>query len=288
MPSNDDGRHSSPALLRRRVGSELRRLREAAGLTTDQVAAQLYCSPSKISRVETARVTAMLRDVRDMLELYQVSGQQQEDLLQLAREARQKDAWWHSCRDVPDVRTYMSFEKAAASIHVWESLIIPGLLQVEEYARLITRIIFSNLGEQELERHVELRMARQELLFRDEAPAVWVVLDEAALQRLVGMPTIIRHQLHHLTETARMPNVTLQVLPFRAGAHGGMIGPFTILGFPDSADPEVVHLESPTGDLYLDSTDQVHRYRILFKQLQVSALTPDESTVLLVDLAKKL
>jgi transcriptional regulator with XRE-family HTH domain len=229
MPSNSEGRHSSPTLLGRRLGGELRRLREEAGLTTDQVAGRLFCSPSKISRIETARVTGTLRDVRDMLELYEVSDQQRTDLLQLALEARQKDAWWHSCRDVPDVRTFMGFERATDSIRVYESLIIPGLLQVEHYACLITRSIFPTLNHETIKRHVELRLARQALLASDDAPTLSVVLDEAAIQHLVGMPHVIRDQLRHLTGAAHMPNVTFQVLPFAAGAHGGMIGPFMIL-----------------------------------------------------------
>lgn len=288
MPSNSEGRHSSPTLLGRRLGSELRRLREEAGLTTDQVAGGLFCSPSKISRIETARVTATLRDVRDMLELYEVSDQQRADLLQLAHEARQKDAWWHSCRDVPDVRTFMGFERATDSIRVYESLIIPGLLQVERYAHLITRSIFPSLNHEKVARHVELRLARQALLTRDDAPTLSVVLDEAAIQRLVGMPDVIRDQLRHLTGAVQMSNITFQVLPFAAGAHGGMIGPFMILGFPHSADPDVILLEFPTGDLYLDGADQVIRYTQLFEGLQAAALPSDESAAFLAELVRNL
>jgi transcriptional regulator with XRE-family HTH domain len=289
MPSSIQGHHSSPPLLRRRLGTELRRLREAAALTTDKVAAVLYCSSSKISRVETGRVTATPRDVRDMLELYGVGGKQREDLLQLAHEARRKDAWWHSYRDVPDVRTFMSLEKSAQVIRVYASAVIPGLLQIEEYARRITRVILPGLGCQEVARHVELRLARQMILDGDDAPALRVVLDEAALQRLAGMSKFAREQLRRLIEVDAMPNVTLQVLPFGAGAHGGMIGPFTILSFPDQADPDVVHIESPTAsDVYLDSADEVQRFGVLFEHLQATALAPDASVAFLVALEKEL
>jgi transcriptional regulator with XRE-family HTH domain len=288
IPSDSEGRNTSPTLLRRRLGSELRRLREAAGLTTQQVAARLYCSPSKISRVETARVAATPRDVRDMLELYRVSDQQQEDLMQLAHEARQRDAWWHSYRDVPDVRTFMSLEKAANSIRIYASLIIPGLLQVQEYARLITQIILPTLGHQEIDRHVELRMARQALLAADDATPLWVVLDEASLRRLIGMPQVRLQQLQHLAEVAETPNVTIQILPFQAGPHRGMIGSFTILSFSDSADPDVVHIESPMGeDLYLNSADQIRRYGLLFEHLRDAALGPDESAIFLARLMRE-
>jgi len=160
MPAaSSDDRHTSPPLLLRRLGGELRRLREEVGLTTDQVASGLYCSPSKISRLETGRVRASFRDVRDILDLYRVPEQQRASLYQLADEARQRDRWWHSRRDVPDVRTFMSFERATNSIRIFESLAIPGLLQVEGYARLITRALLPDLNDQEVTRHVELRTA---------------------------------------------------------------------------------------------------------------------------------
>jgi transcriptional regulator with XRE-family HTH domain len=158
MPSeNCDDRHTSPPLLLRRLGGELRRLREEMGLTTDQVAGQLYCSPSKISRLETGRVRAGVRDLRDLLELYEATEQQRAGLYQLAEEARLRDRWWHSFRDVPDVRTFVSLERATNSIRMFESSTIPGLLQVEEYARLTLRALLPNLNDLEIARHVELR-----------------------------------------------------------------------------------------------------------------------------------
>jgi transcriptional regulator with XRE-family HTH domain len=287
MSPHSESSQTSPTLLRRRLGSELRRLREAAGLTTEQVAARLYCSYSKISRIETARVTALPRDVRDMLDIYQVSGQQREDLLQLAHEARHRDAWWHSYRDLPDARTFMSLEKAADSIRAYESRIIPGLLQVEEYARLIIEAVLPSLDRQEIERYVESRMARQTLLAGDGPTRLSVVADEASLRRLIGIPQVRLRQLQRLVEAAEMPNVTIQILPFIAGQHGAMLGPFTILGFSDSADPDVVLIESPTGDLYLDSAEQVRRYGLLFERLRDAAFDPDQSAAFLVQLMKE-
>jgi len=285
---HSESRHSSPPLLRRRLGSELRRLREAAGLRTEQIAERLYCSPSKISRVEKGRVTASVRDVRDMLELYGVSDQQRADLLRLADEARHKDPWWHSCRDVPDVRTFMAFERATNSIRVYESLTIPGLLQVEGYAELVTRTLLTNLSPPEVRRHVELRMARQQLLTREDAPALHVVLDEAAIQRLTGMPQVLGEQLDHLALVARRPNISFQVLPYSSGAHEGMSGPFTILGFPEEADPDVLVVEFPTGELYLDSPNYVPRYLRMFEKLQATALPEQESAAFIAALSRQL
>jgi transcriptional regulator with XRE-family HTH domain len=287
MPSeNSDDRHTSPPLLLRRLGSELRRLREEVGLTTDQVAGKLYCSPSKISRLETGRVRASFRDIRDILDLYRVPEQQRASLHQLADEARHSDRWWHSCRDVPDVRTFMSFERATNSIRVFESLAIPGLLQVEGYAQLVTRALLSNLNDQEVARHVELRMERQELLRRRDAPVLQVVLDEATIQRLVGMPQVMEEQLARLRLAAQMSNVTVQVLPFTAGAQEGMGGSFIILGFPHKADRDVIFVELPAGQLYLDGEDHLLRYTRLFERLQAGALSGEESTAFMTAFAR--
>jgi len=287
MPAaSSDDRHTSPPLLLRRLGGELRRLREEVGLTTDQVVSGLYCSPSKISRLETGRVRASFRDVRDILDLYRVPEQQRASLYQLADEARQRDRWWHSRRDVPDVRTFMSFERATNSIRIFESLAIPGLLQVEGYARLITRALLPDLNDQEVTRHVELRMERQELLKRRDAPVLQVVLDEATIQRLVGMPEVIDDQLARLRLAAQMSNITLQVLPFRAGTQEGMSGSFMILGFPHEADQDVIFVELPAGQLYLDDEDHLRRYTRVFERLQAGALSGEESTAFMAVFAR--
>lgn len=288
MSPSDDGRKRTPTMLRRRVASELRRLRDAAGLTSKQAADHLYCTPSKICRMEAGRVTANPRDVRDLLELYGANGPQGEDLLRLAHEARQKEAWWRAYGDVPDVRTLIAFEESAASICVYESLVIPGLLQIEDYARLILRVIFPNLPHEKIERLVELRMRRQSLLAGDDPPTIEVVLDEAALHHLVGDHGVREQQLHRLIEAVDMPNVAFRLLVYSTGPHPGMAGPFTILSFVDPADPGMVHLEHSAGDVYLERADQVDQYRARFQQLQALACTPAESTAILVDLVGKL
>lgn len=275
-----DDRHSSPPLLLRRLGGELRRLREEAGLTTDQVACELYCSSSKISRLETGRVRASIRDLRDMLDLYRVPEEHRARLHQLADGGRQRDRWWHSYSDVPDVRTFMSFERATNSIRIFESLFIPGLLQVEGYARAIIPALLPALSDQEVARHVELRRERQRLLDGPSAPTLEVVVEEATIRRLVSLPGVMKEQLAHLARAARMPNVDLRVLPFTA-AREGLSGSFIILGFPHEADRDRIFIELPVAQLYLDGEQQLLRYTRLFERLQAAALSAEASIAFL-------
>src|SRR3989440_726380 len=229
---------ASPTVRRRRLGLELRRLREAAGVTIDTVAERLECSSSKISRIETGHTGATPRDVRDMLEVYGVSGAATEGLVQVAREARQK-GWWHLYGTVL-TSAYVGLEAAASEIHAYEGQVVPGLLQTDNYAREMILKGRPDITQAELDRRVHVRMARQSLLTQDDPLRLWVVLDEAVFHRTVGGPTVMRRQLDHLAMVAELPNVTLQVLPFAAGAHAGMDGSFAILGYEDPADPDVV------------------------------------------------
>jgi transcriptional regulator with XRE-family HTH domain len=268
----------SPTVRRRRLAIELRRMRDAAGLTIEQVAKALECSDSKVSRIETAQVGATPRDVRDMLELYGVEGQQREALVQIAREARQR-GWWQAYGDAFEEATYVGFEVAVASIRTYEALLVPGLLQTTEYARALIRALRPDWRDEDVERRVELRMTRQRLLSDSDPPALWAVIDESALRRWVGGREVMRRQLHHLVEVATLPTVTLQVVRFSAGEHGGMAGAFTILGFPEAVDPEVVYLENLASDVYLDRPEEIRRYAHLFNYLRSVALKPDDSTV---------
>lgn len=272
---------SSPVLLRRRLGGELRRHREARGLTIEQVAAHLDNSKSTVSRIENGRISVSISVVRDLLVLYQVEDPQRTAIERIARGARYDEPWWHTFGDVPDARMYAGYERAAQSIRAYDSLIFPGLLQTPAYARVILGAIFPDMA-QEIELHVRLRMSRQSLLASDDPPTLSVVLDEAALRRLQGMGRQLQQeQLGRLIEMADLPNVSLQVLPFRAGAHGGMIGQFTILSFADPADPDLVHIEHRAGDLVLDREDHVRRYGLLFERLQAISSTPEASVAFL-------
>jgi transcriptional regulator with XRE-family HTH domain len=277
----------SPTVRRRRLGAELRRLREEAGLTIERVAATLECSESKVSRIETGQVGAMPRDVRDMLDLYGVVPEQRDALIQIARDARQK-GWWHAYTDVPVVPGYIGLEVSASAIDTFGALLVPGLLQTADYARTVLLTLRPDLPAEQIERRVELRMARQSILAGEHPPTLRAVLDEAVLRRPVGGRAAIRRQLHHLAETGARPNVRLQVVPFGAGAHPGMDGAFTVFRFPKPTDPEVVHLEHTTGDLYLETAEETARYAAAFDELSAAALEPDESASLVAASARKL
>jgi transcriptional regulator with XRE-family HTH domain len=279
----------SPTVRRRRLALELRRLREAARLTCEEVADHLECSASKISRVETGRVSVSPRDVRDMLELYGVPPAQRESLVQLARDSRQK-GWWHAYSDTmqPQFVTYVGLESAAAEIRIYEVSLIPELLQTEDYARAVIRSGMMNSPAEDVERRVALRMARQPAITRDDPPKVWAVLDEAALRRRVGGAGLMRLQLEHLLAQATVPNVAVQVIPFGGGAHPAMGRPFIILVFPERVDTDVVYLEDLTSALYLEDVADVDRYNVFFNHLRASALSFDDSSALIASVLKEM
>jgi hypothetical protein len=211
-----------------------------------------------------------------MLEIYGVEGNLRNDLMQTAREARQK-GWWHAYVDVPQT-TFIGIEAEVASIATYHSQIIPGLVQTADYARAVMHSVLIDLRDDEIERRVDLRITRQEkILMQEDPPMLWMVLDEAALRRVVGGLEIMVRQLEHLIEIATLPSVTLQVLPFAAGEHAGIDGTFVIYGFAEPADPAIVYLENPVSDFYLDKPEAVRRYSRLFDHIRAAALAPDDS-----------
>src|ERR1019366_5757153 len=268
----------SPTVRRRRLALELRRLREAARLTCEEVGEHLECSASKISRVETGRVSVSPRDVRDMLDLYGVPAAQRENLVQLARDSRQKD-WWHA---------YIGLESAASEIRIYEVSLIPALLQTEDYARVVIGAGMVSGKPEDITRSVQLRMARQPALTRDAPPKLWAVLDEAALRRRVGGSGLMRLQLEHLLDLARLPNVAIQVIPFGGGAHPAMGRAYVVLVFPERIDPDVVYLEDLTRAMYLEDVDEVDRYNMFFNHLRATALSFDESAALIISVLKEM
>ena len=278
-------RRGSPTLRRRQLGMELRRLREAAGVTIDHVAERLECSGSKISRIETGQTGVTPRDVRDMLSIYGVELDYAETLLQIAREARQK-GWWQLYGDVL-TGAYVGLEAAADRIRAYEALVVPGLLQTEGYAQAMIHAARPDISPGEVEKRVRVRIGRQSLLSQDDPPDLWVVLDEAVLHRPVGGTDVMRRQLVHLATVAELPNVTLQVLPFAAGAHAGMDGTFTILLYDESADQNFVFAANAAGGLFLEKDEELERYGFIFDFLRANALRPDESVTMIVKLAKE-
>ncbi len=276
----------SPTVRRRRLGFELRKLREDAGLTLDEVGERLEWSGAKVSRIENARVSVRPRDVRDLLDVYGLTDEtRRNNLLLLTREARER-GWWENYRDAvqPGAETFVGLEAEASALHAFDVQVANGLLQTEDYARAVIRSAWSADHTEQVERRVQLRMARQDLLIKGDPPQLWSVLDEALLRRRVGGPEVLRGQLRRLVEAAEMPNVTLQVLPFSAGAHAGVDGAFMIVEFR-APDPDIVYVEYRTGVRYLDEEDQVRQYKRVFDRLQAKAMDPDESVDLITKMA---
>jgi transcriptional regulator with XRE-family HTH domain len=281
--SNSD---QNPTLRGRRLALELLHRREATGMTREEVARQLEWSTSTLFRIETGRSRPQPGNVRVLLELYGVTGPERDGLIQLARDARQP-GWWHSFRDVlPNpYEVYIGLEAGAASIRNFEPIVIPGLLQTPDYAGALNRNGPLELDRDEIERRVEVRMARQKILARDARPRLWTVVDEAAIHRVVGGPEVMCGQLRHLVESAEQGKTTLQVVPYSAGAHAGTTGPFVILNFPEPTDPAVVYVETLAGDIYLEERSDVNRYTLAFDRLLAAALHPDDSVRLIEQVA---
>lgn len=276
----------SPTVRRRRLGLELRRLREASGLTIEVVADRLECSSSKISRIETGHTGVTPRDVRDMLAVYGLAGPAADELVQVARDARQK-GWWHLYGTVL-TGAYVGLEAAASSIRSYEVQVIPGLLQTETYARSMLHAGGPGRSDTEVDRRVRVRIARQSLLVQDDPLDLWVVLDETIFHRLVGGSAVMREQLDHLVRSAARPNITVQVLPFSAGAHVAMEGSFTILGYDEPADPDVVFAENAAGGLFLEKDEELQRYHYIFDHLRATAMPPEESVAFIAARVKEL
>ncbi len=282
---------SSPTVKRRRLAAELRDRRERAGLTIDDVAERLEWSTAKISRIENARVSVLPRDVKFLLGVYGMieTDAAWEVLLILARESRQKGWWQQYGEAVPDwFEVYVGLEAEAATIWGYDAEFVPGILQTEDYARAVHRAQLINASEAEIDRLVRVRMARQELLTTDDAPQLWLILNEAVIRRRVGSRLVMENQLKRLLEAADLPNVTLQVVPFSAGAHPAMDGSFNLLSFPEPTDPQIVYIEYHTGALYLEKAAEVQRYRLLFDHLRASAESVDASRALMARVAEEL
>jgi transcriptional regulator with XRE-family HTH domain len=273
----------SPTVRRRRLGLILRGLREKVGLTGEDVGATIERSGSWVSRVETGRVGLRGRDLADLLEVYHIDDTAlRDELLALAREGKQR-GWWSKYADTLSgpYATYIGFESEAAELLVYETLIVHGLLQTEEYARAMfgAAMLPNNTGDM-VERKVKVRMERQELLTRQNTPPLklWAILDESVLSRQIGGPGVLRSQLKHLLEASMLPNVTIQIVPFEGGPHAGMIGSFSLVRFPSRDDPDIVYIEGVTGDIFAESED-ARSYQEVFDHLRAAALSPTETRV---------
>jgi transcriptional regulator with XRE-family HTH domain len=281
----------SGTVRNRRLATELRRLRERAQLTGDEVADRLGWSASKVSRIENARQAPRLGDVRSLLELYGVEGSYREQLLQLARDAVRK-GWWEAYSDAlpGPYASYIALEMEAEEIRQWETQVIPGLLQTEAYASAVEQWSrsFEVIPPSRVDARVETRLQRQSVLTREAPLRLSIVLDESALLRRYGDADVMREQLEHLVELAGRPNIALQVLPLD-GPHPIATGSFTLLQFPQVGGikfHDVTYIEHLNGCSYLEEETETYRHRLSFERLSAEALGPAESMELISWIAR--
>jgi transcriptional regulator with XRE-family HTH domain len=285
-----EGRRGGPTVLRIVLGTQLRKLRTAAGITREAAGDSIRGSHAKISRIELGRVSSKERDISDLLTLYGVTDEEaRADYLDLARQAGMP-GWWQQYGDVlsPWFETLIGLEEAASLIRTYEVQFIPGLLQTEAYARAVTKLGFPTASEREIDRRVELRMARQKLLTRAEGPKLWAVVDEAALRRPLGGRAAMRAQLEHLLEISGRCNITVQVAPFNMGGLAAAGGPITILRFLEPDLPDIVYLEQLTSSLYLEKREDLDHYMSVMDRLSAQADTPKDSEQFLKQLITEL
>ncbi len=281
-------KRSSPTVRRRRLAAELRSLRKESGKTREQVAEFVGCSPVTITRIESAQSAPRLADTARMLECYGVTGERREVLMTLCGEARRR-GWWHQYSGAIPAwfEVYVGIEGEVSEIRSYQPEAIDGRFQTEGYIRSLMLADVDVPSSEELERRIAVRMKRQELLTDDDAPKMWLVLNEAALRRQVGGRATMHDQLAHLIEVSESNKIVVQVLSYASGAHPAMDGAFEILRFPDAADPDVVYLQYRRGSIYLEDPADVAAYAELFDHLRARALGPDESRALIARLAEE-
>ncbi|GFE20961.1 MULTISPECIES: helix-turn-helix domain-containing protein [Streptomyces] len=284
-----DHPRGGPTVLRIVLGTQLRRLREGAGITREAAGDAIRGSHAKISRLELGRVSCKERDVADLLTLYNVTDEAvRADFLKLARRTS-SPGWWHQYGDVLPgwFETHIGLEEAASVIRTYEVQFVPGLLQTPDYARAVAQLGHPRSSPEEIERRVQLRVQRQELLTIPDAPRVWAVIDEASLRRPLGGPEVMADQLRHLLKMTKLPNVTLQIAPFSLGGLAAAGGPITILRFLEPDLPDIVYLEQLTSALYLDKRDDVDHYLAVMDRLSAQSESPRESVAILERLLKQ-
>ena len=278
-----------PTVRRRRLGSELRRLRESQSIKLEEVAERLGLAPSTLSRIETGKAPTRTAYLNALLELYGVDDPgQRQVLLEMAREGHRK-GWWALWDGVlpTGFGIYVGLEAEAASLRVYEAQVVHGLLQTEDYARAVMSTVRKRQTPEEIERLVRLRMQRQEVLHRSDPLELWLILDEAVLRRMAASSQVMRQQLEQLYEASQWPNITIQVLAFASGLHPGMGGSFAIIEFPERLDPDVVYTEGVTGQAYIEERDREVRARSeTFDLLRATALPPAESVVLIQSISE--
>ncbi len=279
-----------PTVRRRRLGFELRRLREAHSIKLEEVAEQLGVAASTLSRIETGKAPTKSVYLNAMLEMYGVDDPaQRQVLIDMAREGHRK-GWWSVYDDVlpTGFGIYVGLEAEAAGLRSFQGEVVEGLLQTPDYARAVLREVQNRDTDEQIDKLVDLRIKRQDVLERDLPLDVWLILDEGVIRRTIGGPEVMLGQLARLTEASKMPNVTVQVLPFASGSHAGLKGSFSILEFPERADADVAYVESVAGIIYLEKDREVRTCAEAFDRLRAAALSPGASADLISKVAKDL
>jgi hypothetical protein len=284
----ESGSAGGPTVLRMLLGTQLRRLREAKGVTREDAGWEIRGSESKISRMELGRVGFKERDVADLLTLYGVKNEvERSALIALARQAN-NPGWWHRYSDVlPSwFQSYLGLESSASVIRTYEVQFVPGLLQTRDYAHAVVMLGHDNAPVDEIERRIGLRLERQRLLTRPDPPLLWAVVDEAALRRPIGGRAVMRTQIEYLMNATKLPNVRLQIIPFEAGGHAAAGGAYTILRFPQQDLPDVIYVEQLTSALYFDKREDVDHYAGAMERLCVEAQPPTRTAEILGEILR--
>jgi transcriptional regulator with XRE-family HTH domain len=266
----------------RRLASELRRLRDGAGLTREEVSQRTRINDATLYRIETAKARPQVRTLVTLLDLYGIPAADQDELITLLRQAGDQ-TWLQQFADLPQpYAAYITFESEAKTLVNYESLLVPGLLQTEDYARAALQRSLSTTSREEIQRLVDARMSRQKVLTRDPPLRLWAIIDEAVLHRPVGGRQVMAAQLDHIAEVASAaPAITAQVVPYHVGGHPGMSGAFAILGFDDPLANDLVYTESRAGGLVLENETDLARFRSIFEDLRALALPPEDSLSLI-------
>src|SRR4051794_23130584 len=270
-----------PTLRRRRLGSELKRCREQAGMTQEQVSKFFEWHAAKVTRIETARVAVTPRDVKDLLTLYGVQDDEyREALMALARLSRER-TWWTDYRDLMRPGNFVGLEAEASWARVWEPIVLPGLVQTAAYMRALMTVGRRADTPESVDRRITLRQRRQDRLTGDNPLNLWAIIDESVVRRIVGGPAAMSEQLQRLLDVGDFSNVTLQILPFTAGEHVFLGGSAALLEFPERAHSDVVYLEGLAGDYYEEQPQEVERYRQEFERLADNALPADATAAMI-------
>jgi transcriptional regulator with XRE-family HTH domain len=273
-----------PSIRRRRLGAELRRMREAGNLSLEQVAQQLECHRATISRLELGRSALRSRDLRHLLTMYGVTDENRIDAyVTMARTGRQR-GWWQEYQDTlpPTYTDFIALESEATYLRAFQPLLLPGLLQTEGYASAVTRTLPTQMSDEDLNVYVRVRCARRSVIDTGKV-RFCAIISETTLRTPVGGPEVMQDQLRHLLKVVQLGNVTVQVLPYRVGEHAGLHGPFVLMSFPLEHESDIIYLENLTSSLYLEKPEDVQAYTLVFDSLRSAALSPRDSEASIVE-----